>query len=138
MPKVVPPSPIAYAVASDTLVIHREDGARWHVQCDRFAAQVAGEEEGLFERWAARLREHREEVEAARPRMDSGWLEGFLSRAFPHAKPIVDGVVGEWLFVADDDYIAATARIGRSRTGDEVPGLVLGTLEGKPVKARYL
>ena len=64
--RVVPQSPIAYAISPDTLIVHREDGARWHVQCDRFAAHLAGEEEGLFERWAARLREHREEVERAR------------------------------------------------------------------------
>lgn len=113
MPRAVPQTPIACSVPPDTLIVHREEAARWHVQCDRFAVHLAGEETGLFERWASRLREHRQEVEAARPNANPNWLEGVLGTAFPHVKPIVDGVVSEWLFVADAKYIAATARLGR-------------------------
>ena len=114
MARIPPLHPIRYTVPQDTLILHTEEGAVWHVQCARFAVQLAGRwDEDLEARWAAALREHRAEVEATRPWLAPGWLEPFLEHVAPCIKPIVDGIVSEWLFVSDGDHIRAAARLGR-------------------------
>lgn len=114
MPRVVPETPSPANLPTDTIIVHREESAIWHVQCSRFAVHVAGPWEETFERWAAGLLAHRAEVEAVWPRMGAGWLDAWLKRAAPHGLPIVAGVVSDWKFIADEDYIIATARRGRA------------------------
>lgn len=119
--KIVPAAAIPAVLDAKVIVIHRDDGARFYVECSHLAVWVACEEHyvAAFKAWAGRLREHRERVEATRPWLAPGWLEGVLDRAYPWMAPIVDGVVSEWLEtfnvdVPDDArWLFNTARMGR-------------------------